>query len=86
MAGITLLAFSTFISVYCFVHQRQKKKTRVSPRGKLNGNEGEGTVKSAGIGQVERGLNVSPVEAERDLNSAAYVNQGFVCDDFDYDF
>ena len=59
---------------------------RVSPKNKLYGNEGKSSVKSAGIGQVERGLSVSPVERGSDVSSAAYVNQGFVCDDFDYDF
>ena len=43
-------------------------------------------MKCAGIGQVERGLSVSPVERGKDVSSAVYVNQGFVCDDFDYDF
>ena len=79
VAGITLFAFCTFVSVYCFVHKRERKKKKVSPK------EQKTNKQCTGIGYVETGSNITAVQTV-DATTASYFNHGFVYDDSDYEF
>ena len=55
-------------------------KVSPSSKEKLYGNEKRSTIQSTGIGHGDTESNVSAVQND------GYFNQGFVHDEFDYDF